>query len=699
MTRQNNQDSLLDCLVHLTGHFAQSKSASSLTAELPYTDKGMTIDLFREAAVKAGIRTKISKRPLRGLDKDVLPCVLVLKGNRAVVLHAVNGDTASVFRPDQGKIATIGLDKLSEAYSGYMILVQPMVERRREDRHWFWSVVRDNRWIYRRVMLSAFLINMFGLVGPLFIMNVYDRVIPNNAFETGWVLAIGALTIFGFDFIMRTLRGYFVDLAGRKIDVIVGRRIYDQLLNMKLSHRPKSSGAFANMLKEFEGVKEFFTSATLTAMIDLPFSVLFIFVIFLLSGPIAFILLGIMALVAMAGFLLQIPLKKLVRDSLKSAEAKHGLLIETINGIETVKLTRADGLMRSRYGAHLGESAYVGQSTRFFSSLATNIATLFQQSASIIIILFGMYMVQDGTLTMGALIATVIMGGKAIAPVGQMAALITRFHTVRRSMKTLNKIMAAPVDRPSGKNFLYRPDLKGGIKFDRVSFAYPGDQRKVLDSVSFEIKPGEKVGIVGRIGSGKSTLSKIIAGLYDPSEGDVFIDGTDYRQVDPADLRRTIGYIAQQTILFSGTVRENIIAAYPQATDEEVFAAAKAAGVHDFISKHPMGYDAQVGERGDGLSGGQKQCVALARALITKPTILLADEPTNDMDIQSEYNFAQQMKTLSEDKTFILITHRQNLLQLVDRIMVFDNGHLIASGPRDDILNALRGNVKGDGND
>jgi len=418
---------------------------------------------------------------------------------------------------------------------------------------------------------------------------------------------------------------------------------------------------------------------------------LFIFVIYLLAGNIAFVLLAIMAIVALVGYGLQFPLKKLVRDSMQSAEAKHGLLVETINGLETIKLTRADGQMRSKYDDHLGESASVSQTSRFFSALAVNIATLLQQSASIIIVLFGMYMVEAGTLTMGALIAAVIMGGKAIAPVGQMAALITKFHSVRGSLRTLDKIMSAEVERSNDKNFLNRPDLKGDIKLDRVSFAYPHDSRKILDGVTLSIKAGERVGIIGRIGSGKSTLTKIISGLYDPTEGDVFIDGTDTRQIDPADLRRTIGYIAQETILFRGSVRDNIITGKPQASDTEILDAAQKSGVHDFISRHPMGYDAPVGERGDGLSGGQKQCVSLARAFITNPQILLADEPTNDMDIQAEAGFIEQMKVLAEDKTLILITHRQNLLSLVDRLIVIDQGKLIADGPRDKIIEALSG--------
>lgn len=693
------KDCLLDCLVHLTAHYGRAKSPEALVAGLPYTEKGMGISLFQDAAVLAGLKSKIVKRSVNDIPDEVLPAVLILSDNRACVLHKKTAKKATVFDPETAKKTVLSLDDLEKKYTGHALFVHTLNDQRKAGRHWFWGVVRDNRPIYRKVLLAALFINIFGLVAPLFIMNVYDRVIPNNAMETGWVLGIAALVVFGFDFIMRTLRGYFIDLAGRRIDVIVARRIYDQLLNMKLAERPGSSGAFANMLREFEQVRDFCTSATVTGLVDLPFSLLFIFVIYLLAGPIALVLLAIMAVVAIVGFILQIPLKSLIRESMKTAEAKHGLLVETINGLETVKSTRSDGQFRAKYGTYVGASAEVGQTSRFFSGMAVNVATLLQQSASIIIVLFGMYMVQDGTLTMGALIAAVIMGGRAITPVGQMASLITRFHTVRGSLGTLNAIMAAKVERPSDKTFLNRPDLSGHITFDRVEFTYPRTDRKVLDGVSFDIKAGEKVGIIGRIGSGKSTITKIIAGLYDPTSGDVFADNTDYRQIDPADLRRQVGYISQSTVLFAGSVRDNIIAGFPQATDEQVLAAAKAAGAHDFISRHPMGYDAPVGERGDGLSGGQKQCIALARALITNPKILLMDEPTNDMDIQAEDHFIKQIREQSSDKTLVLVTHRNGLLSLVDRLILIENGKVLVDGPRDKVFSMLHGDYDKRGDD
>lgn len=697
MSNASPSDSLLNSLVFLTAHYGRAKSAEAIKAGLAYDENSMGPALFQEAAGRLGFKTNLVKKELKKIDPANLPVVLVMADKKALVLLEIKAGAFKVYDPATGAQTTLQQQHVEKDYTGSLLLVYPSAEFRdpsKQDplaRHWFWSAFKENTATYRDVVICAVLINLFGLVSPIFIMNVYDRVIPNNAIETGWVLGIAALIIFVFDFIIRTLRGYFIDFAGRRIDVKATRRIYDQVLDMKLSQRPKSSGAFANTLKDFDSVRDFMTSATITGFVDLPFTVFYLFVIYMFGGALAILLLGLIIVVLAAGYALQLRLKYYVRQSSEAAEAKHGLLVETIHGLETIKAIGADHKFRARYSQETGEHAYWGQKSRFVSAMGVNIATFFQQSASIILVLMGMYMVQDGTLSMGALIACVILSGRALSPIGQMANLMTRYHQAMSSMRIIDKLMDKPVDRPAHVQFLHRPHLKGAVTFDKVSFSYPGSTRKILDAVSFQIKAGEKVGLIGRIGSGKSTIARLVMDLYDPTEGTILFDETDERQIDPADLRRNIGYIAQDVTLFSGTVRDNIIAARPQATDAEILEAAKKAGVDEFISKHPSGYDAPIGERGEGLSGGQRQAIALARAMLLKPAIYVCDEPTNAMDVQAEEAFSQHMREEARDKTLILITHRQSLLAMVSRLIVVDQGRIVMDGTRDEVMRALSG--------
>lgn len=695
-TEVNSQkvDSLLECLVFLTAHYGRAKSARALTSGLAYDGKNMRPQLFTEAAQRLGLKAQtVKKTKIEDVSEAVLPVVLILKDEKACVLLSAD----EIYDPQTGKKTKADTAQLQKDFTGYVILTQSKPEFTNPDaadpedskQDWFWSLVHQNKSIFGMVLLGAVFINLFGLTSPLFIMNVYDRVIPNNAIETGWALGIGALVVFIFDFIMRSLRAYLLDLAGRRIDVIATRRIYDQVLNMRLSERPKSSGAFANMLRDFDSVRDFFTSATITALVDLPFTLFFLFIIYKLGGVVAFILLGLLAVVVVVGLILQVPLKALVRKATRSSEAKHGMLVETIHGLETIKAIGADGSFRARYGALVGENAAYGQSSRMVSGMASNAATFIQQIASVVIVLAGMYLVADGTLTVGGLIACVILSGRALAPIGQIANLLTRYHQATGALKTLNGIMAKPVERPTDRNFLHRPDIGGKITFDQVSFEYPGVKRDVLDKISFTINPGEKVAIIGRIGSGKSTSARLMMGLYEPSSGSILADDTDYRQIDPADLRRSFAYIAQDVVLFTGSVRDNIAASMPQASEEDILAAAKAAGVHEFVSRHPMGYDAPVGEHGEGLSGGQRQAIALARAMLVKPKVLICDEPTNAMDVQAEAAFKTYVEKEIKGRTFILITHKHAMLDMVDRLILLDQGRMVMDGPREEVVAAL----------
>lgn len=702
--RASGCDFLLESLVYMTAHYGRAKSAQALTAGLAYDARNMGPDLFCEAAQRIGLKASIVKRErIKAIKKAVLPAVLILEGGRACVMLSVQDQSARIYFPDTKKEVEISLTELEAEYTGYSIFVHPRpefndpdsVHKEDTDRHWFWGVVEANKPTYMMALLGAVFINLFALTSPLFVMNVYDRVIPNHAIETGWALGIGAFVVYVFDFIMRTLRAYLIDLAGRRIDVISGRRIYDQVLNMRLAGRPSSSGVFANMLRDFDSVRDFFTSATITVLVDLPFTLFFLFIIYQLGDGIAFILATLIFIVFLFGVFIQAPLKNVVRKASKSSEAKHGLLIETIHGLETVKAIGADGRFRARYGDYLGENAAHGQRSRFLSGLGVNIASFLQQIATIVVVMAGMYMVKDGDLSMGALIACVILGGRAISPIGQIANLMTRYHHAGDALKTLEGIMNQPVERPAHKQFLHRPDLQGKLTFQNVSFKYPNVEREVITKATFTIQAGERVGVIGRIGSGKSTLARLIMGLYEPNDGTILIDDTDYRQIDPADLRRQTAYISQDVVLFRGSVRDNISASVPHASEEEILEAAKMAGVHDFISRHPMGYDAPVGEHGAGLSGGQRQAVALARAILLKPKIFICDEPTNAMDMEAEQTFTNYLQTQTKGQTVILITHKNTLLPFVDRLILMDQGRIVMEGPRDKVLEALKnGEVK-----
>lgn len=692
-------DPLLDCLLFLTSHYGHARSVEAIAAGLPIGDSGMTPAVFCDAARRVGLNARIVRRNFDHIPPLVLPAVLILKDQTACVLIRTEGkkNQARVVMPEQGSEMLIPLDQLRANYAGYAIFVHPLppsLEAEDETekdpaQHWFWGPVLENKSIYLRVALASTLINIFALTSPLFIMNVYDRVLPNNAIETGWVLGLGALVIFIFDFTIRTLRGYFIDLAGKRADIIMARRLYDHVLDMKLSGKTGSTGAFANNLKEFESIRDFFTSASLTGFVDLPFSLLFMFVIWIISPPIAAALIALFLAAIAINLVVQVPVRHLVRKSLKSNEAKHGLLIETINGLETIKGVGGEGRLRKKYSAYVGETAAWGQKSRLVSAFGVNFATWVQQIAGIVTVLIGMYLVQDHKLSVGALIATVILSSRVIAPVGQVAALITRYHHAVGALKNLSRIMALPIERPMHKKFLHRPELKGGFQFQNVKFSYPGRNYTALEDISFRISPGEKVGIVGRLGSGKSTLTKLMVSFYEPQEGKILVDDTDIRQIDPADLRRNIAYVAQDAVLFTGTVRENITVGRPDATDEEIFLAATEAGVHDFIRKHPMGYDAPVGERGEGFSGGQRQAITLARAILASPPVLIFDEPTNAMDLQAEQALIENLQKRSRNRTLIIVTHKPTLLNLVDRLILIDGGRVFADGPKDKVIEAL----------
>ncbi|MEE8293159.1 MAG: type I secretion system permease/ATPase, partial [Kiloniellales bacterium] len=523
-----------------------------------------------------------------------------------------------------------------------------------------------------------------------FIMNVYDRVVPNNAIETLWVLALGVATVFGFEFVMRNMRTYFVDVAGKNADVIIASRLLERVMAMRLDQKPPSTGALANNLREFESLREFFTSGTLVAVVDLPFIFLFIGVIWLIAGPVAFIPLAVVPVVILVGALLQFPLRRVIEQTHRESSQKHALLVETIDGIETIKSSAAEGRIQRAWERFVGLTAESSGKARFLSGVATTFSLLSIQATTVMVVIYGVYLIVDGEITMGALIAATILTGRSLAPLSAIAAMMTRLQQSRVALRSLDGIMNAPVERASDKAFLHRPTLSGEIEFNKVSFKYPNQGNAALDELSFKIRPGERVGILGRIGSGKSTIARLCIGLYEPADGAVLMDGTDIRQIDPADLRRNVGYVAQDNYLFFGSVRDNVAFGGAHMDDQSILRAATVAGVTDFLRTHPHGFDLQVGERGMSLSGGQRQAVTVARALLMDPPILVLDEPTSCMDNSSEAIFKKRLTEILPNKTLVLITHRSSLLNLVDRLIIVDAGKVVADGKKEDVLGALK---------
>ncbi len=558
--------------------------------------------------------------------------------------------------------------------------------------HWFWSAFRRNKDIYWRVAIAAIVTNIFALTTSIFTMTVYDRILPNDATESLVVLAIGVGLVLFFDFIIKNLRSYFVDVASTKADKRIARDLFGQILDLALKTPRGQAGALANTMREFESLREFFTSASFIAVIDFPFVILFLTVIWFIGGPIVLVPLLMVPLVLGVGLAIQPFLARLSKQIMEGGQNKHGVLIEAITGLETLKTTAFGPVMAERWGDAVDHTAEQGRESRIFSQLALATAATAQQVTQVGIVCYGVFLVKDGTMTAGALIACVILSGRTMAPLGQLANILARAHHALSAYRAIDKLMQADLDFNPTRSYLRRPKLDGKIEFRDVKFSYPGSGQKALDGVTFTVEPGEKVGILGRIGSGKSTIARLIQGLYDPDEGTILLDNTEIRQIDPRDRRANMGVVLQDVTLFSGSIRDNI-AAGRQMSDEEVIEAAKASGLHDFIGGLPNGYDIRLAERGEGLSGGQKQAISISRALAGDPSLLILDEPTSAMDVRSEAHFLQRVQPFLKDHTLVLVTHRTSMLAIVDKLIVVDKGKIVAQGPKADVLAAFQRNA------
>ncbi|MCG9629456.1 type I secretion system permease/ATPase [Vibrio sp. Isolate30] len=695
------QDPLLNSLIYVSRYYGLANSPEALINGLPLADGKLTPFLFPRSAERAGLVAKENRANLESIPELILPAVLLLKQGEACVLNRIDfqKQEAEIITAESGMVPIlIPLEELKAQFIGRYFLVKkqfrydersPEILKTRHG-HWFWGTIWESKKIYRDVLIASILINLFAIAAPMFTRLVYDKVVPNLAFETLWVLASGIFVVFTFDLLLKLMRSYFIDIAGKKSDILISSKLFSKVLGIRMEAKPASVGAFAKNLQEFESIREFFTSATIGSLIDLPFAILFLTLIWLMAGDLVYVpIVGVVILVIYA-IIIQGPLRRTIEEGSRLASQKYANLIESLAGLETVKLFSAQSQFQFRWEEAVAHMANWNIKSRRITDSIQNTAGFVQQSTNVGMIIFGVYLIAEGDLTMGGLIAATMLSGRAIGPLVQLSILSTRYNQAKSSMTLIEQVMAMPDEQEEGKRYIHRPIIQGHIALDKVTFHYPDSPIASVRDLSLTITPGEKVAIIGRIGSGKTTLERLIMGLYKPTEGHVRIDDTDMEQLHHVDVRRNIGCVPQDSNLFYGSVRDNITLGRPLVDDRDVMDAANRAGVTNFTQQDPAGLERQVGEGGGLLSGGQRQAVAIARAFLGRPPVLLMDEPTSAMDNRSEMHIKHQLNQLLPSETLILITHKTSMLDVVDRVIVMEKGCIIADGPKAKVLSDLK---------
>ena len=688
-------------------------SEAALSAEV-VRDRKLNINFqsLGEVLRSHGFENTLSKRDLQDIPSLAVPLVLMLHNEEAAVVVRIEGvgrNRIYFLRQIDGLEQQLSHDELVSLYLGYCWFIKPKVAAdNRSDlpeyhlpKSWFWKVIWRFKGYYYQVILATFIINFLALVSSLYVMNVYDRVIPNQAYETLWVLSIGVMLAILFEFLAKMIRGHLTDIAGKKADLIISSAIFRRMMALRLADRPASAGSYANNLREFESVREFMTSASLLVLVDLPFLLLFITVIFIVGGKLAIVPAIIIPIVIIVGFIVQRPLSRYINESMKESSQRQGLAVEALEGIETLKTNNATGWAQQRWDAYTAKTSASSIKVKDTANFMINFSVAMQQLNTVFLVLFGTYLIHNENtaerIAMGALIAAVILSGRALSPLAQVAGLATRFQQAKLALEGLNNIIERPIERVPERKYISPSNIQGNITFENTCFQYQEDGKPAVSNLNLQIRAGEKIGILGRIGSGKSTMLKLASGLYDGSTGNVMLDNIDMRQIDPNFLRSQILLLSQSPRLFLGTLRENMDLARSDgySSDQELLEALQRFGLDKIIRSHPKGLDMPLGEDGLGLSGGQKQIIALARMTLRNPRIVLLDEPTTGLDQATERMSLQAISQWAQDKTLLVVTHRPQVLQIVNRIIVMDEGKVVMDGPRDLVLQRLMQNERG----
>jgi ATP-binding cassette subfamily C protein LapB len=717
--RKYIESSVLDALVLFSKLHGKPYSAEVLSEGLPIAEgesapklfsvrPNSSRALFSRAAKRAGFKTQIAKMGLDEISSLTLPCIILLKTDdpnevNACILESFDDlrENAYIILPEIGDVVNkVKIEDLKEEYFGMAFFLKREFRFESDDfklidnkqKHWFWDTIHTIKYIYKDVLLASLVINLFMIATPIFTMNVYDRVIPTSAFDTLWVFAIGVIVVYLIDLGLRFVRTHLLEVAGKKADIIMSSIIFEKVMDLKISVIPKPIGSFANVLKEFESIRSFMASSTIAIVIDLPFVFIFLFTIYFVAGHLVWVTVLSIAIVVIYTLSVKDKMLESVKETAGASSLKNGVLIESISNLETIKSLNALSLSQYKWEEATGEIADKGIKTKTLSAAIGTVSAFVTQLNTVLLIIFGAYMIDSQNLTTGALVATVIMSGRALGPMGQVAGMIAYYQHIVAAYHSIENVMGLESEHPSDKQFVRRPAFKGNIEFKNVSFSYPGTETKQLMNINFSMKQGEKVAILGKVGSGKSTIQKLLLGFYYQDEGSVLIDGIDVQQIDPVEIRANISYMAQENVLFAGTARSNIMIKNHKASDNELLKAAQVSCATDFINKHPKGFELPIVEKGENLSGGQAQAVCLARTVIDDSAMFILDEPTKSFDSGTSKRVLGNLKEFLKEKTLILITHTPSDLVLVDRIIVMDSGKIVMDGPKDEVLDKLGGN-------
>lgn len=667
------------------------------------------IQSLSEVLRSYGFENHISRRKLLEIPSLAMPAIIILNNEEAAVITDVKGhgeERTYVIRQGDAPAHEISHKDLESKYLGFCWFIKPKLTANHRSelpeyhlpKAWFWKVIARFKKYYYQVILASFLINILALISSLYVMNVYDRVIPNEAYSTLWVLSIGVFLAILFEFIAKMIRSHLTDIAGKKADLIISSALFRRVMALRLIERPISSGSYANNLRDFEAVREFMTSASLLVLVDAPFLLLFLFVMFIIGGKLAIVPAVICTLVLIVSFAVQPVLAKRINESMRESSQRQGLAVEAVEGIETLKVNNATNWAQQRWDRLNALTATSSMKVKEINEFVSNLTVGLQQLNTVGLVLLGTYLIHDDVvearITMGAVIASVILSGRALSSLGRVAGLAIRFQQAKNALKGVNAIVERPIERSPERSYVTLTQVQGQLTFKNVVFQYNEDTQPAIANLNLTIRPGEKVAILGRIGSGKSTLLKLAGGLYEPTGGNILLDDVDTRQIDPNFLRDKVTLLNQSPRLFLGTLRENLDLARMDgySTDQELLAALRNFHLDQLVRNHPKGLDMPLGEDGLGLSGGQKQIVSLARLTLRHPRVVLLDEPTTGLDEQTERQALNVLAQWARDKTVVVVTHRLQVLPMVNRVVVVDNGRVVMDGPRDAVIARLQEN-------